>query len=189
MRKICTRCRQDKPVDQFSIDRRRRDGRCVRCKGCRHLAYVNDKTEVAAASKRSYEANKERHGLLSRAHYWANKAHRSMMMAKWYRENKQLVAENVAAYRAAHPGFDAAKAAKRRAQELRATPSWADLGAIKVIYAESARLSRETGVLHHVDHIVPLQGRFVCGLHVEGNLQILTATENISKSNKFEMAA
>lgn len=150
---------------------------------------MNNKAAVAAASKKHYQANKQRHDQLSLAYYYANKAARSVAMAKWYLDNKEIVGANVAAYRAAHPGFVAAKQAKRRAQELRATPAWADLDAIKRIYAKAARLSRETGIPHHVDHIIPLQGRLVCGLHIEGNLQILPAADNISKSNKFETEA
>ena len=75
---------------------------------------------------------------------------------------------------------------KRRAVKFSATPLWADLEAIKRIYKESRRVSIETGILHHVDHIVPLQGGIVSGLHVEYNLQIIPAKQNLSKANKLE---
>lgn len=76
-----------------------------------------------------------------------------------------------------------AKWAKRRAQKLQATPKWADLKAIEAIYAEAKRLTQETGIQHEVDHIVPLVGKKVSGLHTERNLQILTRKANRSKSN------
>lgn len=78
-------------------------------------------------------------------------------------------------------------AAKRRAARKRRTASWANLEKIKEIYAIAARLSKDTGVPHHVDHIIPMQGVFVSGLHVESNLQVITATENMSKHNRFEV--
>lgn len=77
------------------------------------------------------------------------------------------------------------KNSNRRAAKLQATPVWADLEAMKLFYAESIKLSEKTGITHHVDHIVPLQNELVCGLHNQFNLQILTATENISKGNRF----
>lgn len=78
-------------------------------------------------------------------------------------------------------------AAKRRAARKRRTAQWANIEKIKEKYAEAARLSKETGVLHHVDHIIPMQGAKVSGLHVENNLQVITATENMSKHNRFEV--
>lgn len=62
---------------------------------------------------------------------------------------------------------------------------WADLDAIRAIYAEAARLTAETGIRHEVDHYYPLQGEIVCGLHCEANLQILTKAENIRKKNRM----
>jgi hypothetical protein len=78
-------------------------------------------------------------------------------------------------------------AGKRRAARLRRTPAWADLGAIKAVYVEARRRTVETGISHHVDHEIPLQGELVSGLHVHNNLQILTGSENSRKKNRFEV--
>ena len=80
-----------------------------------------------------------------------------------------------------------AESGKRRAAKINRTPSWADMDAIRAVYLEARRLTRETGIAHHVDHIVPLQGKRVCGLHVHHNLQILTGPENCKKNNRFEV--
>jgi len=69
-----------------------------------------------------------------------------------------------------------------------ATPKWLTEEhklQIVAVYEESARLTLETGIQHHVDHIVPIRGKNVSGLHVPWNLQILTAEENYKKLNKF----
>jgi len=71
-----------------------------------------------------------------------------------------------------------ARNAKRKADLLNATPIWADLNKIKLIY----KLRPKD---YHVDHIIPLQGELVCGLHVEYNLQYLLAKDNLSKGNRF----
>ena len=72
------------------------------------------------------------------------------------------------------------RANKYRAAKLNRAPSWSDLDKIKEIYENCP-----DG--HHVDHIIPLQGERVSGLHVPENLQYLTISENCSKGNKFQI--
>ena len=74
--------------------------------------------------------------------------------------------------------LDLAYVRMRQANKIKATPKWANLDKIKQIY-----LNCSTG--YHVDHIIPLTNKNVCGLHVEYNLQYLPALENQKKSNKF----
>jgi len=80
-----------------------------------------------------------------------------------------------------------AYAGKRRAAKLLRTPAWADLAAIDRVYAQAAALTRETGIEHHDDHIIPLQGERVSGLHVETNLQAIPAKENLRKHNLYDV--
>ena len=67
------------------------------------------------------------------------------------------------------------------------TPPWVNMDKIKAIYRKRDRITKATGIKHHVDHVIPIQGVLVCGLHVETNLDIIPAKENLAKSNKFEI--
>jgi hypothetical protein len=87
-------------------------------------------------------------------------------------------------WRLENPGKVNALRAKRRASELRATPEWADLEAIEEIYKQCRDVTNLVGEPYHVDHIVPLNSKLVCGLHNQFNLQIIPGEENIKKSNR-----
>jgi hypothetical protein len=76
-------------------------------------------------------------------------------------------------------------AQKRKEALQAATPLWADREAIAALYAEARRLSAATGVKYEVDHIIPLQGKNVCGLHVSWNLRVITKTANARKHAAF----
>ena len=105
-----------------------------------------------------------------------------------YKNNSDTIKKRVSAYYKKYPEKDRARVAKRRARKLKATPSWLSkrhFDAIKAIYKEARRLELDKGEPYHVDHIVPLKGRCVCGLHVPWNLQVLPASENLRKSNKL----
>lgn len=85
--------------------------------------------------------------------------------------------------------FDSLSASmRRRVKQAYATPDWRDKQAIQEIYEKRSKLCEESGEAYHVDHIIPIQGEFVCGLHVADNLQIISAKENIAKSNNFSVA-
>ena len=76
-----------------------------------------------------------------------------------------------------------AVSARRRAIKRKAEPVWANKELIKNIYELAALKTKETNIEHHVDHIYPLVSDWMCGLHTEENLQILTKQENMNKSN------
>ena len=98
---------------------------------------------------------------------------------KQYRlTNKEKIVEYRKEYYQNNKYLYNARDAKRRAAKLQATPKWADLEAIKEVYK-----SCPPG--YHVDHVIPLQGELVCGLHVHKNLKPIPAKENNSKSNKY----
>lgn len=91
-------------------------------------------------------------------------------------------------YTEANRGKYNAKAIKRHAAKLQRTPkrlSKDHLLEIEAIYTKASELTRSTGIRMNVDHIVPLQGKNVSGLHVPWNLQIITEKANNKKRNKF----
>ncbi len=103
--------------------------------------------------------------------------------ATWHKANP----EACAGWKKANPGKVNAYISKRRALTLQRTPAWADQNKIKQLYETAASVTKSTGIPHEVDHIIPLQGELVSGLHVEYNLQVLTEKENIKKHNKFKV--
>lgn len=67
-----------------------------------------------------------------------------------------------------------------------AMPKWDSKEKIKEIYKEAKRLTEETGIIHHVDHIIPVKHPLVCGLHTVKNLRVISWHENLKKSNKLD---
>lgn len=101
---------------------------------------------------------------------------------RYRKENAASIAEYHRRYQQENPEKSAAKKARRKAKILDATPSWADSTAILAVYAQADALKRLVGDVH-VDHIVPLQSPYVCGLHVQQNLEVIDDKENMRKSN------
>ena len=100
-------------------------------------------------------------------------------------ENKKLLSKKNKEWRERNPEKHNAKEAKRRSLKLKATPAWVNYRYITLFYAAAKMEEIRTGRKVHVDHIVPLKGKNVCGLHCEDNLQLLFASANLSKGNRF----
>jgi hypothetical protein len=103
---------------------------------------------------------------------------------RWWK-NVELNNAKKRQYNKANTSKITALSAKRRAGIKTRCPIWADLTEINTIYKQATRRSLIEGIKYHVDHIIPLNGDLVSGLHVQDNLQVIPASLNLSKSNQF----
>lgn len=97
---------------------------------------------------------------------------------RWRERNPDKAKLSEENWRRNNYGKALALRAAYRARKLQALPKWTDLNKIRAIYEEAVKLGMT------VDHVFPLQGKDVCGLHVHQNLQFLTRQENSAKGNR-----
>ena len=151
--------------------------------------YSPESFEKARDDKAKYYKANVKNILPRRAeHYKANVEKVAAQQAEYRKANVEKVAAREAKYKKNNPGKVNAHTARRRAAKLQRTPPWLtqeQRAEIEAVYELCAERTRVTGVPHAVDHILPLQGRNVSGLHVPGNLQIITASENSAKNNRY----
>ena len=137
-----------------------------------------------------YERNKELAKERARTWALANPEKASESKQKWRQENIETHNAINREWFANNKDKRAAYQGKRKAAQLQRTPKWlteSDLRMIEAKYSLAAMLIRETGILYHVDHIIPLQGKKVSGLHVFSNLRVIPATDNVKKSNSYQI--
>lgn len=174
--KYCPKCSDIKKLHKFS--KSTRSGKSTYqnyCKGCnssykKELGFTTKKYQ----SRTRYDRSQKKKDYMKR-YDLVNKKAKSEYRKKFRKENRERLAP-----------LEIYRANKRRAMKCNATPSWSQEDKIKVLYEKAKWLESLTGKKYHVDHIIPLQGKNVCGLHVWENLQILEMKLNIRKSNKFQ---
>ncbi len=165
--KNCSQAQKPQPLENFyKSSQRHLFGVGARCKEC-------VKRNATARNRANPEA------AMFQAMKWAkNNPERSRALnAKYARNNKDK--------------FNAKNALRRANTEL-ATPDWLtsfDMLKINATYTLASFLSWKTGQKIEVDHIVPLKGAFVQGLHVPWNLQLLTREQNLKKGNRLLIAS
>ena len=135
----------------------------------------------ASDAQRDYQAeyanNKEHKRALALTYYYKDVTKSRKKMLLWQKNNATIYAAN---------------AAKYRASKAQRTPVWLDedsLWMISQAYELAALRTKLFGFSWHVDHVLPLHGRLVSGLHVPNNLQVIPGLQNIAKNNRFEVAA
>jgi hypothetical protein len=196
--KKCTRCGEIKPLEEYGVRKSAKDGRKSGCKKClnnvqkefyrsesgRQKYYEYERTEHRKQLRKKPEATRKKKIAEQQPHRVAKKKEYGR---KYCRQHH--VKERMREYKRKYPEKVSADNANRRARKLNATPPWLNdehKAEITATYKEMRRLRNETGIEHHVDHIIPLRGKDVCGLHVPWNLQILTADENYKKGIQYE---
>ena len=172
--KTCTKCSEQKMLSEFKKDSSKKDGLSSSCKQCFKAAWKNNYQNIA-----------EKHRLKSKKYASENKEKISQYHKDWYKENTESEKQRTKKWRQENNGWANFLRTNSKPRYKKAIPSWADHEKMKAFYVEADRLSSETGIKYSVDHIVPIKGKFVSGLHVEYNLQVIKLTDNIIKHNHF----
>lgn len=153
--------RQANPEKRAANSRKWKQNNSKRVKELARLRYVKNSGRILATARKSYYKHRDK---------------RLSYSQKWRKQNKGLVNYHTS---------------KRKADLLMRTPKWLgieELWLMKEAYKLAALRTKMFGFLWHVDHVIPLRGENVSGLHVPTNLQVIPAVENIRKKNSFVVA-
>ena len=135
--------------------------------------------------KRYYAKNKAKVLVRTAEYKSLNAARERIRKRQYYVKNIARIAAYRRAYVTGKSDRFAERAAMRRAKKLNATPAWAERFFIRQAYELAKLRTKITGIQWHVDHVVPLQSKLVCGLHTHHNLRVIPASINASKSNRY----
>lgn len=194
--KRCNKCNTEKEPTEFHKHSSSADGKGYMCKICHNASHREwrkaNPGKARESGKRRYLLNPDKQKELSRKHYRLNSTLHNEQRKNRVKQNpekyKRIHGKANAKWKKENPGKWNAIAAKYRASKYKATPKWltdSHWEEIEELYMLAQELAwLNNGEVFAVDHIVPLQGKNVSGLHVPWNLQLLPKVLNSSKGNR-----
>lgn len=204
--KKCSKCGEFKCIDKFYFIKSKNKYNAA-CKDCLNYYrrkkgltesqrqsnikrsreyYKNNKKELLKKQKIYSSKNKDKISKNNKRYYKDNSENIKNYRKTYYQKNKEKELLRIKEYSNRNKAKCNAIKRKYDYSKLNATPKWADIQKIETVYEKVKWLEKLTGLRYHVDHIIPLQGENVCGLHVWENLQILEASINCSKRNNYD---
>ena len=211
MTKVCTKCGEEKELDEFVKSKRGKYGKGSKCRRCRRAYNLKTKEHRSNRQKKYYQKNKEkikrhvrkyveenREEVLAKKREYTKRAWRNGTVTEeqkqkriqwtrtWRRNNPEKVREYNKKYKEENKALCNQISLRRRAKKIKAQPKWVDEADLVEMYEYSKEVQWLSEEPIHVDHIIPLCHPDVCGLHVPWNLQLIPASENFYKNNKFD---
>lgn len=179
-----------KPLDMFYKRTGTKDGltkECKLCKATRNKKWALENPDLVNAYKKKYrEKNKDKQNAYHKEKIKKDPISFALRLRSYRKRFPDKALDSGRKWRKNNPEKAMAIKANRRAKEANANVVWANKFFILEAYRLAVLRKKLTGVDWHVDHIVPICGKSVCGLHVENNLRVIPAKINLIKSNKFD---
>ena len=165
--KFCAKCQEIKSFDLFNKNKSQKDGLQNYCKPCGRSsnrdAYAKNSQKICSKTSKYKKINADKVKESNNRYYETNKTKVLKKSSEWAKNNREKCNLNLM---------------KRIAQQKQAVASWFETEKVALVYKKA----KEWGFA--VDHIVPLQGKNVCGLHCWANLQLLDQSLNSAKGNR-----
>ena len=183
--KFCSYCQRHRPAADFNKRVASSDGLSYKCKSCEKEYRKRNSLRYKTLRREYYEQNRDLENKRALAYYRENRDR----LIRLHSEYMRRTADQQRAYRLENKDEYAARCAFGRAARSKRVPPWVTdehLDQIYVYYQRARAVTELTGVPHQVDHIIPLRGKTVSGLHVPWNLQVITADANLRKGNRHE---
>jgi len=179
MYKVCNKCNETKNINAYTFDMGYYRNKCKACinteRRTRLTTNINSKEKKKANNARHYKKHQEKIHKQNREWAIANIEKFRSYSKKYKAHNKDLISADNRA---------------RRLAKIKRVPKWINkdqLWLIKEVHALAHLRTKLFGFSWHVDHIIPLQGKLVSGLHVVENLQVIPGVENIKKNNRYRI--
>lgn len=182
--KYCYKCKENKSVESFGKNKSKKDGLSTECRLCKRQGdkqyYQANADQVKKTVAKYRSENPDKVSQVKKDWYEINKAHVYSKNNAYKKANPEKSFQYQKKYQQTNRGKRTAWLAKYRASKLQATPTWFEKDLVEAVYIKA----KEWGFA--VDHVIPLQGSNVCGLHCWLNLQLMDPMLNSSKGNRYK---